>query len=91
MHAAMSIASVTGAWLHEGGGAFHNNGGIYHWNKTMIEGTDVRDGSVRQLDMSRIGAVLTGDPADIGDGPPVTAMVDPEHQSGLRRPRPEPR
>jgi anaerobic selenocysteine-containing dehydrogenase len=75
MHAATSIASVTGAWLHEGGGAFHNNGGIYHWNKTMIEGTDVRDDSVRQLDMSRIGAVLNGDPGDIGDGPPVTAMV----------------
>jgi anaerobic selenocysteine-containing dehydrogenase len=75
MHAATSIASVTGAWLHEGGGAFHNNGGIYHWNKTMIEGLDVRDDSVRQLDQSRIGAVLTGDPHDLGDGPPVSAMV----------------
>ena len=75
MHAATSIASVTGAWLHEGGGAFHNNGGIYHWNKTMIEGLDVRDDSVRQLDQSRIGAVLTGDRHDLGDGPPVSAMV----------------
>ena len=28
----------TGAWLHEGGGAFHNNADIYHWNKSMIEG-----------------------------------------------------
>jgi anaerobic selenocysteine-containing dehydrogenase len=75
MHAATSIAAVTGAWLHEGGGAFHNNGGIYHWNKTMIEGLDVRDETVRQLDQSRIGAVLTNDPRDLGDGPPVTAML----------------
>ena len=28
MHAALSIAAVTGAWQHEGGGAFHNNGAI---------------------------------------------------------------
>ena len=33
MHAALCIPAVTGAWLHEGGGAFHNNGAIYHWNK----------------------------------------------------------
>ena len=43
MHAALCIAAVTGAWLHEGGGAFHNNGAIYHWNKTLIEGLDVAD------------------------------------------------
>jgi anaerobic selenocysteine-containing dehydrogenase len=30
MHAAACIAAVTGAWQHEGGGAFHNNGAIYH-------------------------------------------------------------
>ena len=74
MHAAQSIATVTGAWLHEGGGAFHTNGAIYHWDKTMIEGLDVREPGVRQLDQSRIGAILTGDPADIGDGPPVTCL-----------------
>ena len=34
MHAASCIAAVTGAWRHEGGGAFHNNGAIYHWRKT---------------------------------------------------------
>ena len=74
MHAAMSIATVTGAWLHEGGGAFHTNGAIYHWNKSMIEGLDVMDPSVRLLDQSRIGPVLTGDPHDLGDGSPVTAL-----------------
>ncbi len=40
MHAALCIPAVTGAWLHEGGGAFHNNGAIYHWRKTLIEGLD---------------------------------------------------
>lgn len=74
MHAASCIATVTGAWRHEGGGAFHNNGGIYHINKTMIEGLDVIDPDIRLLDQSRIGAVLTGDPCDLGGGPPVTAL-----------------
>ena len=58
MHAASCIPAVTGAWLHEGGGAFHNNAAIYHWDKTMIEGLDVRDPSIRTLDQSRIGAIL---------------------------------
>src|SRR5690606_17436618 len=74
MHAAQSIATVTGAWAHEGGGAFHNNGAIYHWNKSMIEGSDRLDPSVRRLDQSRIGPVLTGDRRDLGEGPPVTAL-----------------
>jgi anaerobic selenocysteine-containing dehydrogenase len=74
MHAVTSIATVTGAWAHEGGGAFHNNGAIYHWDKTMIEGLDARDPSIRYLDQSRIGPVLTGDPFDLKDGPPVTAL-----------------
>ena len=74
MHAASCIASVTGAWLHEGGGAFHNNGAIYNWDKSLIEGHDARDDSVRMLDMSRIGPILCGDPQDIKNGPPVTAL-----------------
>jgi anaerobic selenocysteine-containing dehydrogenase len=75
MHAASCIPAVTGAWLHEGGGAFHNNADIYHWNKTMIEGSDVRDRSVRMLDQSRIGAILCGDADALAGGPPVTAML----------------
>ncbi len=75
MHAALCIASVTGSWRHEGGGAFHNNGQIYHWDRAMIEGLDCRDRSIRVLDQSRIGPVLTGDRRDLGDGPPVTAML----------------
>lgn len=74
MHAVTCIPTVTGAWAHEGGGAFYANSAIYHWDKSMIEGHDVRDASVRVLDQSRIGPVLTGDPHDIGEGPPVTAL-----------------
>ncbi len=74
MHAALSIPAVSGAWQHAGGGAFHSNGAIYHWDKTLIEGLDVADPNVRTLDMSRIGAVLNGDKRDVKDGPPVTAL-----------------
>ena len=75
MHAASCIAAVTGAWKYEGGGAFHNNGAIYGWDKSLIEGLDVRDPDVRLLDQTRIGPVLTGNPADLQGGPPVTAML----------------
>jgi anaerobic selenocysteine-containing dehydrogenase len=75
MHAALCIPAVTGAWLHEGGGAFHNNGAIYHWNRTLIEGLDVRDPAIRELDQSRIGPILCGDREALRDGPPVTAML----------------
>lgn len=75
MHAASCIATVTGAWRHEGGGAFHNNGAIFHWRKTLIEGIDALDPKVRRLDQSQIGRVLTGDAEALRHGPPVTAML----------------
>src|SRR5215471_9069553 len=74
MHAASCIAAVTGAWRYEGGGAFHNNDAIYHWNKSMIEGHDARDSAVRVLDQSRIGPILDGEPEGLAGGPPVTAL-----------------
>jgi len=75
MHAALSVSVVLGAWRHRGGGALHNNGAIYHWDKTLIEGLDARDPAVRVLDQSRIGAVLTGEREALGGGPPVTALL----------------
>ena len=74
MHAALCIPAVTGAWQHEGGGAFHNNGAIYHWNRELIEGLDAVNRKTRILDQSRIGPILTGDRRDLGDGPPVKAL-----------------
>ncbi|MFO7853719.1 MAG: molybdopterin oxidoreductase family protein [Paracoccaceae bacterium] len=75
MHAALSVPTVLGAWKHEGGGAFHNNGAIYAWDKTVLEGLDMRDPSVRVLDQSKIGRILTGDAEALHGGPPVTALL----------------
>ncbi len=75
VHAVTCLPTVTGKWRHVGGGAFYSNRAIYHWDKTLIEGLDAVDRGVRKLDQSRIGPVLTGDPRDLGDGPPVTAML----------------
>ena len=75
MHAVSCLPAVTGAWQHEGGGALWSNRGMYRWNKTLIEGLDAVDTSIRMLDMSRVGSVLTGDRAELGDGPQVHAML----------------
>jgi anaerobic selenocysteine-containing dehydrogenase len=75
MHAAMSIASVTGAWQCEGGGAFHSNSGVLKLNGELHEGTRLRDPKVRYLDHSRIGPVLMGHEDALYGGPPVTAML----------------
>ena len=76
MHAASCIPTVTGAWQYEGGGAFHSNSGIFgRLDKTMVEGQDVVDRSIRRLDQSRIGAILCGEAEPLFDGPPVTAML----------------
>jgi anaerobic selenocysteine-containing dehydrogenase len=75
MHAASCIGAVTGAWLLEGGGVFHNNGAIYKWRQPLIDGSDVIDKDVRMLDQSQVGAVLCGDPGLLAGGPPVKAML----------------
>ena len=75
MHAASCVAAVTGAWALEGGGAFHNNGAIYHWKDSLIQGLDALDRSTRALDQSRIGAILTGEEDALQGGPPVKAML----------------
>ncbi len=75
MHAAASIACVTGAWKYEGGGAFHSNSGIFRMDKREIEGSAMQDRSIRFLDQSKIGRILTGDPLALYGGPPVTAML----------------
>jgi anaerobic selenocysteine-containing dehydrogenase len=74
MHAALCVPTVTGAWQYEGGGAFHSNSGIYKWRKGLIEGLDLADRSVRQLDQSQIGRVLTGDAEALRGGGAVKAL-----------------
>src|SRR4029434_9174068 len=75
MHAASCIPAVTGAWQYEGGGAFHISADIFQLDKTLIEGLDVRDGSVRMLDQSRIGGILTGEREPLQDAGPVQALI----------------
>ena len=75
LHAVTCLPTVTGKWPTEGAGAFWNNRAIYHWDKTLIEGLDLVDPTTRELDQSRIGAVLTGDRRDLGAGPPVNALL----------------
>ncbi|MEM9107101.1 MAG: molybdopterin oxidoreductase family protein [Pseudomonadota bacterium] len=74
MHAASCIATVTGAWKHEGGGAFHSNGSIFNLDKSEIMGTRMSDPSIRMLDQSQIGRVLIGDTEALRGGPPVTGL-----------------
>ncbi|MEO3998722.1 molybdopterin oxidoreductase family protein [Mesorhizobium sp. CAU 1732] len=75
MHAALSVAAVTGCWQYEGGGAFHSNSGILKFDTELLEGTRLRDPSIRHLDHSRIGPVLMGHEDALYGGPPVTALL----------------
>ncbi len=74
MHAVASLPAVTGAWRHRGGGALYGQSGIYAVDRTLIQGLDALDERVRLLDQSRMGPILAGDPRDLGEGPPVTAL-----------------
>ncbi len=75
LHAVSCLPAVTGAWEVEGGGALWGNGSLYRLDATNIMGLDVVDPSIRVLDQSRFGPVLTGDKRDLGEGPPVAALL----------------
>jgi anaerobic selenocysteine-containing dehydrogenase len=75
MHAALCIPAVTGAWQHEGGGAFFNNYALWHFNESIIEGHDALDKTTRALDQSQIGRILTGDAEALHGKGPIKAML----------------
>jgi len=75
LHAASCLPAVRGAWKHRGGGALMATGDVFSIDRTLIEGSDAADPTIRVLDMSRLGPVLVGDPGDLKGGPPVTAMI----------------
>jgi len=75
MHAALCVPAVTGAWQYEGGGAFFNNASLWGFDEAVIEGRDAIEESVRILDQSKIGRILTGDPEALCGGGPVKAML----------------
>jgi anaerobic selenocysteine-containing dehydrogenase len=66
---------VTGAWQYPGGGALYGQTAIYPLDRALIEGLDRVDPTIRALDQSRLGPILTGDPEALRGGPPVTAML----------------
>lgn len=74
VHAASCLPAMTGAWREKGGGALQSISGAVALDLTLIEGLDL-PGFKRTLDQSRIGPILTGDPRDLGDGPPVAALL----------------
>ncbi len=75
MHAVSCLPAITGAWRHPGGGAVYGQTALYPLDRTLIEGLDVVDKSIRALDQSRLGPILTGEPGALQGGPPVTAML----------------
>lgn len=79
------IPALTGAWRDRGGGFSRSVG---HWTEGQIDmqaltrpdliPTIDDDGAPwfpRQTNMSRLGTVLTGTDDDLGDGPPIHALV----------------
>ena len=75
MHAVTCLPAVTGAWQVLGGGALYGQTAIYPLKKNLIDASELIDPSVRELDQSRLGAILTGDAEALKNGPPVTAII----------------
>jgi anaerobic selenocysteine-containing dehydrogenase len=75
MHAVTCLPAVKGAWRQPGGGAIYGHTGLYPLDRTLIEGLDRVDRSVRELDQSRLGPILVGEADALKGGPPVTAML----------------
>jgi anaerobic selenocysteine-containing dehydrogenase len=75
MHAVTCLPAVTGAWQVLGGGALYGQTAIYPLDKKLIDGSDLIDKSLRELDQSRLGPILTNDAEALKGGAPVTAMI----------------
>ncbi|MEW5727193.1 MAG: molybdopterin oxidoreductase family protein [Pseudomonadota bacterium] len=75
LHAVSCLPAITGAWKYRGGGATQSLSGSFNLDRTLMDALDLPEPSARVLDMSRIGAVLTGDAGALKGGPPVTAMI----------------
>ena len=73
LHAVSCLPAVRGAWKHPGAGLYGSIGQNFAINTSLVTGID--DPDVRQLDMSRLGPILTGEAEPLNGGPPVTAML----------------
>ncbi|MDO6461574.1 molybdopterin-dependent oxidoreductase [Granulosicoccaceae sp. 1_MG-2023] len=75
VHAVSCLPALTGAWRKPGSGALLLSSAAFDLDRSLIEGDDLRDASVRTLDMCRLGAILNNDPDTLAGGPPVGAML----------------
>ena len=75
MHAVTCLPAVTGAWQYPGGGALYGQTALYPLEKALIDAHDTIDPTVRELDQSRLGPILTGNAEALKNGPPVTAII----------------
>ena len=75
MHAVSCLPAITGAWQYKGGGALYSNRDLYKLNLSAVRGLELKNDKTRILDMSRIGAILTGDKQSLKGGPPVKSML----------------
>ena len=75
MHAVSCLPALTGSWQYQGGGALYSNAELFKIDKSLIAGLDAMDSRSRILDQSRIGEILCGNPQDLQNGPPVTALL----------------
>jgi len=75
MHSALCIPAMTGAWMEEGGGAFHSNSGTWGLDKSDLEGINLIDQPTRLLDMCEIGPILVGDTKALKGDTPVKALL----------------
>ncbi len=75
VHAVSCLPAITGAWQHRGGGALLSTSDLFPLDLALITGAELCNPTTRMLDQSRIGHILTGNAKDLGDAPPVTAML----------------
>lgn len=74
------LPALTGAWRDRGGGMSRSVG---YWTESQIDMAALHRNDLvpsdrpfpRQVNMSRLGTVLSGDDPDLGDGPPINALV----------------
>ncbi|MBX2869432.1 MAG: molybdopterin-dependent oxidoreductase [Acidiferrobacterales bacterium] len=75
IHAVSCLPALTGAWKYRGGGALLSTGANFRFDDTLFHGLDLTDSPSRELDMSRIGAVLCGDEDALQSGPEISAIL----------------
>ena len=66
------IATVAGLWQYEGAGALHSNSGMYKWNKTVIEGLDLRAVAAGDYELVCLPLKII---SETGDGAPARTIL----------------